>query len=685
MTAIALLIGAVVVVLSFFQTAGQGGEWIKHLLFVLGGRTAFLVPLILVSIAAILLTREWERKFWTIIVGIILITAGLSGLLSVNYFHHSHASVNQYGGIVGYLLAWPIFHFFGEWVSLLCFLAITLAGFIACSYPIYLHHKAILKEKAEIKEKTPQVKFKEPLHQATITSARSSKKATLKVNLPSFHPEQKGKALASSEKTLKEGNYVFPPINLLEQDQGKPQTGDIQKNSLIIKETLGDFGVPIKMAEVSVGPTVTQYAFRPSEGIKLSKITALDRNIALALAAHPIRVEAPIPGKSLVGIEVPNQNRMIIRLRNLLGDQQFKENKGILEFCLGRNVRGEIALADLAKMPHLLVAGATGAGKTVFLNDLIISLLYRNSPKTMRFVLIDPKQVEFSIYKDIPHLLAPVISDAQETTVVLEWLVEEMERRFHQIAKFNVRDVKSFNRLAHSRSDLEEMPLLVVVIDELADLMSIKGREIEAMVVRLAQKSRAVGIHLVIATQRPSVEVITGLIKANISCRISFQVASQVDSRTILDCSGAEKLLGQGDMLFLTPQHAKPIRIQAPFVSEKEVAKVVNFIKGHNEPRGISRLEESLLQSIEQAQQNHFTSSLSHDPMYERAKEVVLAENRASASLLQRRLSIGYARAARLLDMLEAEGIVGPSRGSKPREIILNAPKNDEENNEEEF
>ena len=675
--------GAVIVVLSFFQAAGEGGEWFKRLLFAFGGRTAFLMPLMLVGMAAILLIKEWEKIFWTIVLGLLLMEIGLSGLLSIDYFHHSSASFSQYGGILGYLLTWPIFHFFGEWVSLLCFLAITLAGFIACAYPIYKRRENIVKQKRKEKENQPPVVLKESFRSARAPLKKTLEKP-LKVNLPSFSPDKKQKT-PFEEKTKKKGDYVFPPINLLEEYRGKPQTGDIQKNSLIIKETLANFGVPIKMAEVSIGPTVTQYAFRPSEGIKLSKITTLARNIALALAAHPIRIEAPIPGKSLVGIEVPNQNRLVVRLRNLLGDPRFREGKGLLEFCLGRNVRGEIMLADLAKMPHLLVAGATGAGKTVFLNDLIISLLYRQTPATMRFILIDPKQVEFSIYKDIPHLLAPVISDAQETTVVLEWLVEEMERRFRQIAKFNVRDIKSFNHLAHSRSDLEAMPLLVVVIDELADLMSIKGREIEAMIVRLAQKSRAVGIHLVIATQRPSVEVITGLIKANISCRVSFQVASQVDSRTILDCSGAEKLLGQGDMLFLTPQHAKPIRIQAPFVSEKEVMRVVNFIKDHNAPREMSRLEESLLETIHQAQENHFTSSLSHDPMYERAKEVVLAEHKASASLLQRRLAIGYARAARLLDMLEAEGIIGAARGAKPREIIFNPQKDNEENHEEEF
>ena len=683
--AVSLVGLAALVVLSFFKLAGPGGRWLYNILLLIGGRTSFLIPLFLVGIAAILLAKEWEKQFWIIILGIVLMEAGLSGLLSIQYFQDLQGPLSNYGGWMGYILVWPVFHFFGLWVSLLCFLFIVMAGLLACSYPLYSWQKSLSTEKEKDKSQSKKEKvFKEHIHSKIIKTDVVLKELIPKIHIPSFHSEEQKESSEESKNRLQKGDYVFPSINLLDPDQGKPKTGNIQKNSSIIKETLSDFGVPIKMTEVSVGPTVTQYAFRPSEGIKLSKITALSRNIALALAAHPIRIEAPIPGKSLVGIEVPNENRMVVHLRNLFGDPQFSNSNAELEICLGRNVRGDIVLEDLAKMPHLLVAGATGAGKTVFLNDLIVSLLYRNTPQQMRFILIDPKQVEFSIYKHIPHLLAPVISDAQETAVALEWLVEEMERRFHKIAKFNVRDIGFFNKLARAKSDLEEMPLLVVVIDELADLMAIKGREIEAFIVRLAQKARAVGIHLVLATQRPSVEVITGLIKANISCRISFQVASQVDSRTILDASGSEKLLGQGDMLYLTPRHAKPIRVQAPFVSEKEVGRIVDFIREHNAPRGISKLEESLLQNMEQAQNVPLGTSLSHDPFYEKAKAVVIADNRASASLLQRRLAIGYARAARLLDTLEAEGIVGPSRGSKPREIIYNHQEKDNDQESEE-
>ena len=682
----ALIMGAVIVVLSFFQLAGWGGQWIYYILSSLGGRTILLVPFFLIGIAIVLLRQRWVKKIWIIILGIILVEGGLVGLLTINNLKQvSQHPLEQYGGWIGQILTLPLFRLFGLWVSLFFFLLMTMAGLLVLCYPAYLYLKLTQKNK-DSKDVKKETKLKNIFRPIVTEEKMKVQMIIPKVNFPSLSSKNKGRLSSEQSKDFtrkpEKGDYMFPPVDLLDYDQGKPQTGNIQKNSLVIKNTLADFGVPIEMAEVNVGPTVTQYAFRPSEGIKLSKITALSRNIALALAAHPIRIEAPIPGKSLVGIEVPNQNRMIVHLRNLITDPGFKRSGAELGFCLGRDVSGEASFADLTKMPHLLVAGATGAGKTVFLNNLIISLLYDNSPRTMKFVLIDPKQVEFSIYKNIPHLLAPIISDAQETTAVLEWLVEEMERRFHEIAKFNVRDIRSFNKLAQTKSELETIPRIVVVIDELADLMAIKGREIETTIVRLAQKSRAVGIHLVLATQRPSVEVITGLIKANISCRISFQVASQIDARTVLDCSGSEKLLGDGDMLFLTPQHSKPKRIQAPFVSEKEVLKVVNFLKENNDPQEISALEEFLRQSVEQAQQGFLTTSLNHDPLYEKAKEVIIAENKASASLLQRRMAIGYARAARLLDMLEAEGMIGPSRGAKARKVIFNPQENYEENEE---
>jgi len=489
------------------------------------------------------------------------------------------------------------------------------------------------------------------------------------------------KQLAAKTANSGQGNYQLPSVEFLAAEQGSPETGSIKSNSAIIKSTFSDFGLEVRMTEVNVGPTVTQYALRPPEGVRLSKITSLSRNLALALAAHPIRMEAPIPGRSLVGIEVPNKTRVLVRLRNLVEDPKFI-NGPPLELCIGRDVAGTPVYADLGKMPHLLVAGATGAGKTVALNSLITSLLYKNTPAQTKLLLIDPKKVEFSLYNGLPHLLTPVISNPDEVVGALEWLIEEMERRFTQILKLQVRDIKAYNKIARSKS-VQPLPYIVVVVDELADLMATKGREIESAIVRLAQKSRAVGIHLVIATQRPSVEVITGLIKANITCRMAFQVASQIDSRTIIDVAGAEKLLGNGDMLFLSPERTKTQRVQGVFLSEKEVLKVVHFFEKNNKSvEGESSLEKELKESLKRKQQEG-VMSFGEDSLYEEARDLVLQSERASASFLQRRLRVGYARAARLLDMLESKGIIGPGEGSKPRKINYSFEEKDNEEEKE--
>jgi S-DNA-T family DNA segregation ATPase FtsK/SpoIIIE len=436
------------------------------------------------------------------------------------------------------------------------------------------------------------------------------------------------------------------------------------------------------MGEINTGPTVTQYTFKPAEGIKLSKITTLSNDLSLALASHPIRIEAPIPGRSLVGIEVPNKVRARIGLRSLLESPNFQKSPASLLIALGKDVGGTPFYADLARMPHLLVAGSTGTGKTIFLNSLILSLLYQPStstksagPEILRFILVDPKRVEFPVYHNLPHLLCPVIYNATQTYNALRWLTGEMERRFDVLAAAKARDIGRYNEHA-LKEGIEPLPFIVVIIDELADLMATKGREIEAGIVRLAQMARAVGIHLVVATQRPSVEVITGLIKANITSRITFQLASQVDSRTVLDTAGAEKLLGAGDMLFTSAEIIKPKRIQAAYVSDKETRKIVGFINAKNgefEPKTDTEVE--LMQELEKtsseeaAAANSGNFSGEEDSLYGEAKKLVLETKKASASFLQRRLRLGYARAARLLDMLEDRGIVGPADGAKPREV----------------
>jgi len=465
--------------------------------------------------------------------------------------------------------------------------------------------------------------------------------------------------------------FIAPPLEFLEQEKEKAYSGDIKQNSFIIKKTLENFGIEVSMTQVNIGPTVAQYTLKPAEGVKLSRITNLSNNLALALAAHPIRIEAPIPGKSLVGIEVPNKVRSKVRLRNLISFPDFKKSSSGLAFVLGRDVSGNPLFGDLARLPHLLVAGSTGTGKTIFLNSLILSLLYQNSPTTLRLVLIDPKRVEFTIYNGLPHLLCPVIYTPQRTIHALKWIIEEMERRFNVLSESKVKNIASFNEVALKKKT-DPLPYIILIIDELADLMAARGKEIEACIVRIAQMARAVGIHLVVATQRPSVEVITGLIKANITSRVSFQVATQFDARTVLDMAGAEKLLGLGDMLYVSAEAVKPKRIQGAYVSENEVKKVVkwiseNTILGASEDellRGLREFEERIVLEPE-------STRAFKDPLYEEAKRIVIRAQKASASLLQRRLQIGYARAARLLDMLEAKGIVGPLRGAKPRKVFI--------------
>jgi S-DNA-T family DNA segregation ATPase FtsK/SpoIIIE len=457
------------------------------------------------------------------------------------------------------------------------------------------------------------------------------------------------------------------PLSLLDNKAGKPVSGNTRNNSLVIQRTMENFGIPVEMGEASVGPTITRYTFKPAEGIKLSRVTALSNDLALALAAHPIRIEAPIPGRSLVGIEVPNKAKAVVSLREILSSKEYRKSKGPLKVALGRDVTGKTWSYDITKMPHLLIAGATNSGKSVCINSIIVSLLYHNNPSDLRFIMVDPKRVELPIYNGIPHLLTPVITDVNKTVNALKWCLNEMDRRFEMLSQYKKRDIQSYNEAAK-----EKMPHLVFIVDELADLMIVAAKEIEASIIRLTQMARAVGIHIILATQRPSVDVITGLIKANVPARIAFSVASGVDSKTILDTTGAEKLIGQGDMLFTTAEFSRPKRIQGVFIGETEIKRVINHIKeqsGHFEY--VNEITER--QKVEGiAGGGMDDQSGSEDVMFEQAKELVIQSGKASASFLQRRLSVGYARAARLIDELEEDGIVGPANGSKPREIFVN-------------
>jgi len=466
-------------------------------------------------------------------------------------------------------------------------------------------------------------------------------------------------------------DWKFPGLDLLDAKQDKADAGNVEGNAKIIRETFQNFNIDVEMEGANIGPRVTQYTLKPPTGVKLTKITALENNLALDLAATSIRMEAPIPGKRAVGIEVPNIKPAIVRLSAILQSRDWTESTDALEFAIGKDIAGKPVLADLARMPHLLVAGQTGSGKSVMINDILTSLLYRNSPSDLKLILVDPKTVELTPYNEIPHLLTPVITEPEKCISALKWAVAEMERRYRTLSEHKKRNIAEYNALKNE----EGMPYIVIVIDELADLMMMAARDVEALVVRIAQKARAVGIHLILATQRPSVDVITGLIKANVPARIAFTTASQVDSRTIIDQIGAEKLLGQGDMLLTMADMPKPKRVQASFISDNETVKVTDFIR---EQRAPQYNDEVVSQPVVIGKGGVVadaggTGGDADDDMFRDAVHVVIENKKASTSLLQRRLRIGYGRAARLIEEMEEQGIIGAADGSRPREVLVSS------------
>jgi len=506
-------------------------------------------------------------------------------------------------------------------------------------------------------------------------------------NVTTAKHNDKKEEMSLEIKTIASGNYTPPPMKILRKNSGKPIVGDVKANANLIRRTLKNFNIDVEMDEVSIGPTVTRYALKPAEGVKLGKILGLQSNLELALAASPVRIEAPIPGKALVGIEVPNSSRTMLGLGSMLTMPEYTQSDKPLLVVLGGDISGKPHFADIAKMPHMLIAGATGAGKSVTMNNLIVSLLYRSGPDKLRLLMVDPKRVELTLYNKIPHLLTPVITDAKKAILALKWLAKEMDRRYDVLQEVAVRDIASYHKnilapaqakqkkgkLKEDEKMPEEMPYIVAFLDEISDLMQAYPRELEAAIVRLTQMSRAVGIHLILATQRPSVKVITGLIKANVPTRLALQVSSQVDSRTILDTGGAEKLLGAGDMLFLGGEMSKPVRVQAPYVSEDEVKKIVKYLRKayESELDDEINLSEGSDPSIFEASVFDESADNEEDELFAEAKRIVIEAGKGSTSYLQRKLRVGYARAARLMDMLEEKGVVGPAEGSKPREVLI--------------
>ncbi len=685
--AVFLFLLAVIVTLSFFDKAGTAGRFLMKVLPFLFGKALFALPLLFLLGGLSFFSSKYKGK-WPMILAILFLLLGIDGILTLNFSDNNLIQKPEGSGWMGYLMSKPLLSAFGFWVTEIFFIALIIIGvliFWQLLKPLLSKKEIKFEKEEEVKEERKSLiarifKISKPEFKVREVPPLPSEKESIAERQPI---DLRTKPLTEFSKlTQALLPYQSPPLDLLELDRQVPNSGDIRQNSAIIKKTLQNFGIEVEMAEINIGPTVTQYTLKPAEGIKLSKITALSNDLALSLASHPIRIEAPVPGKSLVGIEVPNKVRAQIRLRELISNPNFQNSRSNLMFVLGRDVSGLPAYADLARMPHLLVAGSTGTGKTIFLNSFILSFLYRNSPEILRLILIDPKRVEFPVYNELPHLLCPVIFDSQKAVSALKWLISEMERRFEVLAEAKARDISSFNETAITREE-PILPYIVLIIDELADLMAARGKEMEVGIVRLAQMARAVGIHLVVATQRPSVEVITGLIKANITSRITFQVASQVDSRTVLDMAGAEKLLGQGDLLFISAEITKPRRMQGAYASEKEVRKVANWIKSKiknqmpEEEILENHLSEDLEKTLEAPESDLEYLYGGDDPLYEEAKKVVLSAKKASSSLLQRRLRIGYARAARLIDMLEERGVVGPGEGAKPREVYFN---NEEEN-----
>ncbi len=652
---------AVIVSLSIWHLAGPFGEMVFKGFNYLFGWGYFALPLVFLIMAFEFLKSHRKHIYFATIFGAFLLFVSILGILELS-------SSNNYAGLTGYITALSLNKIFGFWASLVLLISFVFISLImTLNIPLRIGRDADEEgEEEEEKEKKEEEVTEPVVNQAIAKEEKQILPAKAASKVEKEEDEFKIPKFIGSA-------YKPPTIDLLERIENRPISGDIKANANIIKRTLQHFGVEVEMGEVNVGPAVTQYTLRPAQGVKLSKIVALHNDLALALAAHPLRIEAPIPGKALVGIEVPNKSIALVRLGSLLGSESF-EKLGLLNFALGRDVSGMPIFADLSKMPHLLIAGATGAGKSVCIHAIITSLIWRNGPSQLKFILIDPKRVELAYYRDLPHLLTPVISDGKKSVNALRWAVKEMERRYEILSDNNARDIVGFNnQVVKNRESESFMPYLIIVIDELADLMAAYNREVEGTIIRIAQMARAVGIHLIVSTQRPSVEVLTGLIKANITARIALQVPSQVDSRTILDMAGAEKLLGNGDMLYMSNDSSKPRRLQGVFISEKEIKRIANCVAEKNPLTAAENEEFPIAENNLQPESgslDEFSESID-DELFEAAKEVIFQAKKASASLLQRRLRVGYARAARLLDILEEKNFIGPGDGAKPREVYL--------------
>ncbi len=684
-------------VLAWFGFAGKVGSTLYIWLSALFGVGYVLVPISFALIAFVLFRSIEHEK-----VGALKMAG--TGIFFLSGLAFIETLFPDRGGLIGQLISSPLTYAIDTVATVVALLALIVVSLLITfdahpqrAFPTFLRLMG-----KEVKDEEDSILEEEEEEAIDLETARADsdedeahedeEEPEKTPGIFNFSKNNNSEASVFNFATGGSSAYSPPPISLLQKDRGKPSVGDIKASANTIKRTLQNFGIDVEMDEVSIGPTVTRYAIKPAEGVRLAKIMSLQSNLELALAATPIRIEAPIPGKALVGIEVPNTTKSTLGLASIFADSEFQNSDKPLLVALGRDIAGKPHFANIAKMPHMLIAGATGAGKSVTVNDIIVSLLYRKGPQELRMMMVDPKRVELTLYNGIPHLLTPVITQPKKAILALKWLAKEMDRRYDILEAEKVRDIASYHQKVYEpykkkrsassvqRSGEEEdenapepMPYIVTIIDEMADLMNAYPRELEAAVVRLAQMSRAVGIHLILSTQRPSVKIITGLIKANIPARLALQVSSQIDSRTILDMGGAEKLLGAGDMLYLSGEMSKPRRIQAPFVTEEEVKNIVEHI--------VSTHEDELPDEIDLTEVMHDSSVFAatiggnddEDDLYEEARQTIIDAGKGSTSFLQRKLRVGYARAARLMDMLEERGVVGSQDGSKAREVLAEA------------
>lgn len=703
--AIFLIAISILFIIAWFNVGGPVLEWLHMATIVSIGYAMYVVPFLFIYVAIEIFRAEDNRLPFVMklaTASAILWFSSLFGLLK-------NDSGQTTGGYIGNLIDKGVLTLVNPGIAAFIYIlliAITLLFILRVS-PFSVIKKIWELSRRETSEHEANVKVMRNAAalDAPMTTignfklnagvpmldhneADSDKKQSRHSHLSGSSMRDRGAEDQAALVTISDPNWEAPSLDLLETRQSSADPGDIKQNAVIIQNTLREFDIDVEVEGANLGPRVTQYTLKPPSGVKLARITALETNLALNLAAQSLRIEAPIPGQKLVGIEVPNRKAADVRLYSMMTSHPWKASTEPLTFAIGKDISGEPVIGELNRMPHLLIAGQTGAGKSVMINTLLASLLYHNSPSDMKLILVDPKQVEMAMYEDIPHLLTPVITEPEKTISALKWAVNEMQRRYNSFAEVKVKDIKSYNqkvRLSGTRITVADefgvpqehengaMPYIVIVIDELADMMMVAARDAEVLIARLAQKARAVGIHLVLATQRPSVNIITGLIKANIPARIAFTVASQIESRIILDQAGAEKLLGLGDMLYLTANMSKPRRIQGAWVTDDELNKITDHLKMQSPPQYNDEVVSQPVHLNGKGGVVMDFDSSNEDDMYKDAVQVVINSGKASASLLQRRLRVGYARAARLIESMEDQGIIGPADGARSREVLISS------------